>query len=84
MELLARTIVGFVAGLMLGIIVLFLGATVAVWITFFFTPTLWAEWNILTLPFQYTMDWGYYNPTVQIVALIGLVIGFIFGAASID
>ena len=84
MSLVIRIVFGLLAALIVGIIAYFVVATIIVYATFFMTPTMWAEWNMLTLPFQYSVEWGYCNPLVHLITIIIMVISFIIGAITLD
>jgi len=84
MSLISRIFFGFIVALVVGIVTYLIAATIAVWLTFFATPSMWMEWNMITLPFQYSFDWGYFNPFVQLITIVVMVIVFFGGAATLD
>jgi hypothetical protein len=79
-----RILLSLVVGLIIGFLVYVIGALILTWITFYLTPTVWLQWNTITLPFQYYIDWGYMNLWLRILTLVGVMFGFIVSILSSD
>ncbi len=84
MSTVLKIIVSLFLALTCGVIVLVAAATVMTWITFFFTPLMWVDWNLMTLPFQYNVEWGYSNFLVQGIALLAILIAFVATVLGLD
>jgi len=54
------TIYALIIALFYSFLVMILASVVFAWVDFFFTPALWVEWNLLTLPMIYYIECGFF------------------------